>query len=65
MKIGVLGNKAKVKNEAVIEEFIAFLRDFGYETKRFTLPTQIDDVDVAVVLGGDGAILHSAVIAAK
>ena len=65
MKIGVLGNKAKVKNEAVIEELIAFLRDFGYETKRFTLPTQIDDVDVAVVLGGDGAILHSAVIAAK
>ena len=65
MKIGVLSNKAKVKNEAVIEEFIAFLRDFGYETKRFTLPTQIDDVDVAVVLGGDGAILHSAVIAAK
>ncbi len=65
MKIGVLGNKAKVKNEATIEEIVGFLRDSGYETKRFSLPTEIDGVDVVVVLGGDGAILHSAVIAAK
>ena len=35
------------------------------KTKRFSVVEEIDDVDVVIVLGGDGAILHSAVTAAR
>ena len=65
MKIGVLGNRNKIKNAQTIDEILAFLRDLGYETVRFSTYKEIDGVDVLLVLGGDGAILHSAVIAAK
>ena len=65
MKIGVLGNKAKVKNENAIESLVRLLQEEGYETTRFLSPLEIDGVDVVIVLGGDGAILHSAVISAR
>ena len=65
MKIGVLGNKSKVKSAETIEEILRFLQDAGYETVTFSSYKEIDGVDVVVVLGGDGAILHSAVIAAQ
>ena len=65
MKIGVLGKITKVKSEDTILELISFLQNLGYETTRFHTPTEISDVDVVIILGGDGAILHSAVYAAK
>lgn len=65
MKIGVLGNMNKIKTVRTIDEIIAFLQDLGYETARFSSYKEIDGVDVVLVLGGDGAILHSAVIAAQ
>lgn len=65
MKIGVLGNKSKVKNVETIDEIVRFLQDAGYETVKFASHKEIDGVDVVVVLGGDGAILHAAVIAAQ
>ena len=65
MKIGVLGNIAKIKTAETMEEILAFLQDLGYETAKFTSYKEIDGVDVLLVLGGDGAILHSAVIAAQ
>ena len=65
MKIGVLGNKNKVKDEKTVAEIIGFLEEVGYQTVRFFTPSEIDGVDVLIVLGGDGAILHSAVIAAR
>ena len=65
MKIGVLGNKNKAKTAETIAEIIAFLNDLGYETVKFATYSEIDGVDVLLVLGGDGAILHSAVIAAQ
>lgn len=65
MKIGVLGNKNKVKDEKTVLEILGFLQESGYETVRFHTPADISNVDVLVVLGGDGAILHSAVIAAR
>ena len=65
MKIGVLGKITKVKSEDTILELISFLQNLGYETTRFHTPTEISDVDLVIILGGDGAILHSAVYAAK
>jgi len=65
MKVGVLGNIAKVKTAQTIEELLCFLRDLGYETARFSRPSEIDGVDVVLVLGGDGAILHAALPAAQ
>ena len=65
MKIGVLGNIQKEVIANTIDEFIAFFQDLGYETVKFLKPTEIRNVDVVVVLGGDGAILHTSVLAAK
>ena len=65
MKIGVLGKISKVKNQATIDEIVAFLRAQGHEIVTFLSPADIKDVEVVVVLGGDGAILHAAVTAAK
>ena len=65
MKIGVLGNITKVKSQQVIDEFVDFLRLLGYQTQMFSTPQEIQGVDVVVVLGGDGAILHSAIPAAR
>ena len=65
MKIGVLAKKNKVKDEATIIRLVDFLRGLGYPTIVCSDVTQIDDAEVLVVLGGDGAILHSAVYAAR
>lgn len=65
MKIGVLGNKNKVKNGQTIDEIIQKLQTWGYETERFSCPSDIRDVDVVIILGGDGAILHASVLSAK
>ena len=65
MKIGVLGNKNKVKNNQTIEDIIQRLESWGHETVRFFMPSDIRDVDAIIVMGGDGAILHASVISAK
>ena len=65
MKIGVLGNIKKLKTAETMEEITSFLKDLGYETVKFTSYNEIADVDVVLVLGGDGAILHAGVIAAQ
>ncbi len=65
MKIGVLGNKTKIKTQTVIEKIISALNDWGYEAVLFSAPNEINGVDAVIVLGGDGAILHSAVPASK
>ena len=65
MKVGVLGNATKVKSESTIENIVQFIRGLGYETTRFFLPQDVDGVDVVVVLGGDGAILHASLNAAR
>jgi uncharacterized membrane protein len=66
MKVGVLGNTTiKKENEGTVEELLTFLLSNGYETVRFNAHTEIDGVDVVLVLGGDGAILHAAVVAAQ
>ena len=65
MKIGILANKNKVKDENTILALTEFLQNNGHTTVRFFAPTEIGGVDVLIVLGGDGAILHSAVISAR
>ncbi len=65
MKIGILGKITKVKNDDTIEKLVHLLTCAGYETKRFSVCDEIVDVDALIVMGGDGAILHSAVPAAK
>ena len=65
MKIGVLGSRSKVKTQKTIDEIVAFLKELEYETVQFFSHKEIDGVDVVLVLGGDGAILHAASIAAQ
>lgn len=65
MKIGVLGKLSKVKSVSVIEEFVKLLRDAGYVTVVFQSPLEIEGVDVVIVLGGDGALLHTALPCAR
>ncbi len=64
MKIGVVGNATKAKNREALESFVAFLNKKGYETVVFAKNSEIGGVDVLIVLGGDGAILHAATLAA-
>lgn len=65
MKIGVLGNISRIKTSETMQEIIDFLRACNYETVQFLSPKEIDGVDVVLILGGDGAILHAAVVAAQ
>ena len=65
MKVGILGKLDKCENVEIIEEMQTFLQELGYETVRFSSHTEIDGVDVVLVLGGDGTILHAAVPAAQ
>ncbi len=64
MRIGLVGNAIKVEESTVVQ-LQAFLLENGYEVKKFTSQFKIADVDAVIVLGGDGAILHAAVIAAE
>ncbi len=65
MKVGVLGNLNKIKSESVVEEWIQLLRENGHEACKMRSVECITDVDVVIVLGGDGAILHAAVHASQ
>lgn len=65
MKIGVLGKITKIGTEETRQEILSFLKEMGHETVCFSSHKEIDGVDVVIVLGGDGAILHAAVPAAQ
>lgn len=64
MKIGVLKSASKVGMFAE-QEIVDFIKEMGHETVYFSSDLEIDGVDVVIVLGGDGAILHAAVPAAQ
>lgn len=64
MKIGIVGNVAKIKDEKVLTRLTDILQSRGFEAVRFASHTEIDGVSVVIVLGGDGAILHAATVAA-
>ena len=64
MKIGVLGNIQQLKSMQTMEEILSLLQELGHETRSFSSYEEIEGVEVLIVLGGDGAILHAAVPAA-
>lgn len=65
MKIGILGSVQKSKTDATVRSLRACLQSAGYDTQEFNSVNDINGVDVVIVLGGDGAILHAAVVAAQ
>ena len=65
MKVGLVGNAIRTEQEAAIAQLQAFLQENGYTVTRFVSHLDIDSVDVVIVLGGDGAILHAAMVAAQ
>ncbi len=65
MKIGVIGNATKTENQHINEQFVDFLQANGYQATLFSANKEIDGVDLLIVLGGDGAILHATTIAAQ
>ena len=64
MKVGVLEKINCTETHKTTTQLLQFLSDCGYQTTRFSTTDEINDVDVVVVLGGDGAILHASVTAA-
>jgi NAD+ kinase len=65
MRVGLVGNASKTQQEAAIEQLQTYLQENGYTVTRFMSHLDIEGVDVVIVLGGDGAILHAAVVAAQ
>ena len=65
MKIGLFGKTEKIGNKKILDDIQDFLMKSGYETAQFSTYEEIDGVDVVIVLGGDGAILHASVPLAK
>ena len=65
MKIGIVANSSKIKDPSIISQLVLQLEESGYSCKVFCTYNEIAGVEVLIVLGGDGAILHSAVFASQ
>lgn len=64
MKIGLIGNVKKIGDASVIENLVLSLRECGHFVTMFSAYHEINGVNLVIVLGGDGAILHAATVAA-
>lgn len=64
MKIGIYANIEKVKSMSIVDDFVSFLKKNGYDSQVFDKVDQAD-IDVLIVLGGDGTILHVADVLAR
>ena len=64
MKIGIVGKSMKNGAAEAVKVFCADLTARGYSATVFDDNKNIENVDVLIVFGGDGAILHAATIAA-
>ena len=58
MKVGVLINKTQV-DDSVGSVFVEYLKNADFSVTEFSRPQEVDGVSVAVILGGDGTILHA------
>ena len=65
MKIGIVVNEKKINNRETVMNVVSFREQQNHSCFVFAKNEDIDGVDVLIVLGGDGAVLHSAVFAAQ
>lgn len=65
MKVGIIYKKSKVKDERIVTNLVENFKFHGAEAVILNGYDELKDLDVVLVLGGDGAILHSAVPASK
>lgn len=65
MRIGIVYKKEKVKDKTVVPALTEKFKARGHEVKEMLSGAEINGVDYIVVLGGDGALLHAAVIAGQ
>lgn len=59
MKIGVLSNPHKIGNRETSVSFVRFLENNGFAVTEYQNARDVGGVDVCIVLGGDGTILHA------
>lgn len=64
MRIGLIGKIAKIGNDSVLHDLAVALEKEGHSVQQFPTHKHIQDVELVIVLGGDGAILHAATVAA-
>ncbi len=64
MRIGLIGKVHKIGSVSVMESLSLALTKNGHSVAIFAENQDICNVDLLVVLGGDGAILHAATVAA-
>lgn len=64
MKVGVSVNPRKIEKSA-IDNALRIVENAGYSTSLFTNNASIGGVDVVVALGGDGAIMRTALTVAQ
>lgn len=65
MKVGIIYKREKVKDGNIIKNLVEGFKSRGAEAVVLNGYDELKNLDVALVLGGDGAILHSAVPASK
>ncbi len=65
MKIGIVYKKEKVKDKCVVPTLVEKFTSLGHEVKTIFTSSELYGVDCTVVLGGDGALLHAALIAGQ
>lgn len=64
MRVGLIGKITKIRDEGIIRELSCALTQRGHTVTLIPSNAEIRDVECLVVLGGDGAILHAATVAA-
>lgn len=65
MEIGIVYKKEKLKNSTVPDLLIKGFLKRGVNAKIISDYDLLKNIDIALVLGGDGAIIHTAVAAAR
>lgn len=65
MKIVIIYKKDKVKNPATVPALAEGFQKRGHSVRIAYSGAELNDADCAVVLGGDGALLHVAILAGQ
>ena len=65
MRIGIVYKKEKVRDASVVTALAEAFRQRGHTAICMHSGAELHDVSYAVVLGGDGALLHAAIIAGQ